>query len=270
MNSSPPVALTIAGFDTSCGAGLQADLLTFHHHGLHPLTAATTLVAETPLQVVELAPVSTAFLQQQVALLLETYAVQVVKIGLLANADQAAALATLLAPLRVPIVLDPVGIASTGDSLQSPETAKALLTHLAPLSLLMTPNLPEARQLAGRDDLAPADLALHLAETTGQAMLLTGGHHRAQGEVTDLLAFEGQIHRFVSPEIETEASLHGTGCVLSSAIAAQLALGSSLLEAVERGRHYLRQALAHHHEFPHPSRPLLALRHSPSEATTND
>lgn len=257
---NPPIALTIAGFDTCAGAGLQADLLTFHNFGYHPLTAATSLVVETPLEVTSAHPVTAELLAEQVSLLLATYPVAAIKIGLLASVNQVETLVNLLRKVSCPIVLDPVGTSSTGSEMQEKGTAEAILKFLAPLSTLLTPNLPEARQLLRDPSSMPRDLARRLAETGGTAVLLKGGHGEDPSLVTDILACDGEFTSFSSPRIATAAALHGTGCVLSSALAASLGLGKSLESAVEEARGYLLQALAHHHSFPSPE-PLLALNH---------
>lgn len=263
MTQQPPVALTIAGFDTCSGAGLQADLLTFHNHGYHGLTAATSLVVETPLQVRHCEPVSSELLHQQVELLLATYQIAVIKIGLIASPDQAQILSKLLAEQAIPIVLDPVGISSTGNSLQKNGTSEALMRHLAPLATLLTPNLPEARFfLKNSQELTPNQVAYQLSDQTGSNVLLTGGHHGEDLEICDLLVENGQETSFCAPQIETPASLHGTGCVLSSAIAAHLGKNQNLSTAIAHARRYLREAMTHHYAFPH-SEPLLALNHHP-------
>lgn len=257
---SPPIALTIAGFDTCSGAGLQADLLTFHNFGYHPLTAATSLVIETPLEVTSAHPIAGDLLAEQVSLLLSTYPVATIKIGLLASIAQVERLAPLLRERTCPIVLDPVGTSSTGNRMQEEGTSEAILQLLAPLVTLLTPNLPEARQLLRDVSSTPQDLALRLSETLGTAVLLKGGHGDDRALVTDILASPGDLTSFSSPRIPTPASLHGTGCVLSSALAASLGLGKSLQSATEEARAYLLSALAQHYTIPH-SEPLLALNH---------
>lgn len=257
---SPPVAFTIAGFDTSSGAGLQADLLTFHNHGYHTLTAATSLVVETPLEVTAVQAVSEALLVAQVSLLFATYPITTIKIGLLASLAQVDALVPLLRESNCPIVLDPVGTSSTGNRMQEQGTAQAILRKLAPLVTLITPNLPEARQLLGDETSSPQTLARQLSENVGTSVLLKGGHGEDPEQVTDFLASAGQLTSFSSPRITTAASLHGTGCVLSSAIAAALGQGLDLRSAVEKGRGYLLSSLAQHYTIPHRE-PLLALNH---------
>ena len=256
-----PVALSIAGFDTSAGAGLQADLLTFHNRGYHCVTAATSLVVESPLEVSKVQTVPAELLRQQVSLLLETYPVAAIKIGLLSSPEQVFLLSEILAKQTAPIVLDPVGISSTGTTLQEEGTAIALVNDLAPLVTLITPNLPEVETLlGGQTEKKPEDAARQLADKTGTSILLTGGHHGEGLEITDTLVSKDTLSRYCAPAIPNATSLHGTGCVLSSAISAGLGQGESLSNAIERARRYLREAMQNHLIFPH-SKPLLALNH---------
>ena len=258
---TPPVALTIAGFDTCAGAGLQADLLTFHNHGYHCLTAATCLVTETPLEVASVVPVSATHLTEQLSLLLKTYPVQTVKIGLLSSPDQVEVILAALNGFAGPIVLDPVGISTTGTTLQTPGTALAIYEKLAPRCSLITPNLPEALALLKQaEEITPQEAALALSHHTKKPVLLTGGHHGLENKVCDLLAEHGRAKEFCDSRIITPASLHGTGCVLSTALAAHLGKEQTLEDAVTQARHYLRQALQEHLSFPH-NKPLLALNH---------
>lgn len=256
------IALTIAGFDTSAGAGLQADLLTLHNHGYHTVTAVTTLVVETPLEVVANEAVCSELLARQISLLLATYPVSTVKIGLLTSPSQVAVLVKLLGGATFPIVLDPVGISSSGTRLQEEGTGEALLRTLAPLVTVMTPNLPEACALLGEKvgERPPETVASDLARHAGCAVLLTGGHHGDPETVSDLLVCDGEAIPFASGRIETPASLHGTGCVLSSALAATLGQGLSLPAAVASARGYLRKTLSTYLSIDH-SQPLLALNH---------
>lgn len=260
--SSQSIALTIAGFDTSAGAGLQADLLTLHNHGYHTVTAVTTLVVETPLEVVANEAVGCELLARQISLLMETYPISTVKIGLLTSPDQVAVLVKLLEGATFPIVLDPVGISSSGTHLQEKGTSAAILETLAPMVTVMTPNLPEARELLGEDSAnrSPQEVALALEKIAKCAILLTGGHHGDPETVCDLLVQDGVATSFEGQRIETPASLHGTGCVLSSALAATLGQGLSLPAAVASARGYLRSTLGNYLSIAH-SEPLLALNH---------
>ncbi|MBK1835428.1 bifunctional hydroxymethylpyrimidine kinase/phosphomethylpyrimidine kinase [Roseibacillus ishigakijimensis] len=267
MTPSPPVALTIAGFDTSSGAGLQADLLTFHQLGLHALTAATSLVVETPREVRSQHPVPPSVLLAQVELLLSQYPVAVIKIGLLARCEQVRAIAPLLAAARLPLVIDPVGISSTGSAMQEAGTDRALRHELAPLARLLTPNFPEACRLTGSlpsDE--PHEVARRLARETGAAVLLTGGHHGSPEEVHDFLVSPEGERSFTSSRLAGATSLHGTGCVLSSAIAAGLGKGQQLADAVASGRAYLRQTLLHPLSWGEED-PMRALNHQAHRAS---
>lgn len=261
METSPPIALTIAGFDTCGGAGLQADLLTFHNHGYHSLTASTALVVETPLQVSHCEPTTAVLLKQQLELLLATYEIAVVKIGLLTTPAQVKVLSAILAEVTYPIVLDPVGISSTGTILQKSETLTVLRKELIPLTTVITPNLPEAKRLLDSSKhRSPEETALFLSEQCGTSVLLTGGHHQTDDKVCDTLVSMGEIRSFCGSLIPSRAALHGTGCVLSSALAAHLGQGFPLKESVTGARRYLRKALRGHFRHPH-SKPLLSLNH---------
>lgn len=259
--ATAPVALTIAGFDTSAGAGLQADLLTFHNHGYQVVTATTSLVVETPLEVRHCQATPDDLLKEQVELLLATYHPAVIKIGLIATPGQVHLLSEILADQFIPIVLDPVGISSTGQELQKAGTLPELRKYLAPLATVITPNFPEVQLLADdHEEPDPEKLASRLSKELGTAVFLTGGHHGQGEEICDLLVEEGQATSFCGTRLTTPASLHGTGCVLSSALAAGLGAGKSLSEAIPTARTYLREAMATHLTFPHAT-PLLALNH---------
>lgn len=251
MQPSPPVALTIAGSDCSSGAGIQADLKTFEHFGVHGLTAITCVVSETANVVRAVHPVPPEIAGDQVALLLESFPVAAMKTGMLFSAAHiAAVLKGIEASPSVPLVVDPVMIASTGDSLLEADAVDAIREHLLPRATLVTPNLPEAASLLGAsigslDELKGA--ALQLSERFGVPFLVKGGHLEGP-ECIDLLAEGGQIHDFTSPRIPLEGS-HGTGCTFSAAITANLALGHPLREAIARAKDYLNRTLAESYVF---------------------
>lgn len=235
----PPVALTIAGSDCCAGAGLQADLKTFSAFGVHGLTAVTSVVAETPLAVHGIYPVSPAALQEQIRILLQAYPVAAIKTGMLGSAPLVVAVADLLSEHAIPLVVDPVMVASTGDSLLASDAISAFRDRLVPLATVLTPNLPEARALSRRPG---PPTAASLAEELGRAVLLTGGHESNHQEAVDVLAADGQTTEFRSPWIEIPSS-HGTGCTLSAAIAANLARGEPLASAVGLAKAFLMRAL---------------------------
>lgn len=241
------VALTIAGSDCSSGAGIQADLKTMQHFGVHALTAVTCVVSETPLVVRKVHPIPVEIVIDQVALLLESYPVAAIKTGMLFSANHVRAIAKLLWQFpQIPLVVDPVMIASTGDALIENDAIAAYYEHLLPRATVITPNLPEAECLLRKSiQFAEVDeAAAALAMKFGTSILLKGGHMNQQ-DCVDLLHHHGEITSFMSPRIDTIAS-HGTGCSLSAAIAAQLALGKDLITACKLGKDWINFALQHH------------------------
>lgn len=246
MNTSPPVVLTIAGSDCSSGAGMQADLKTFQHFGTYGLTAVTCVVAETPKVVRSVHPVPPAILQDQLRVLLEAFPVAAIKTGMLFSKAHIVAVTEILAAHRaIPLVVDPVMIASTGDPLLEDHAIAAYKERLFPLATVITPNLDEAEVLwgaAARDEAAMERAANELSARHGCAVLLKGGHLGAP-ECADLLVANNLPEWFRAPRIDTAAS-HGTGCTLSAAIAANLALGLDLHDAVAAAKAYLGRTLA--------------------------
>jgi hydroxymethylpyrimidine/phosphomethylpyrimidine kinase len=248
------VALTIAGSDCSAGAGIQADLKTFQHFGVHGLTALTCIVAETALVVRAIHAVPVAMLREQVSLLLDSFPVAAVKTGMLFSATHVRAVAELLAARReLALVVDPVMIASTGDPLLEPAAMLAYREQLLPLARLITPNLPEAEALLGeripnKSALAPA--ARRLAAMFRTNVLLKGGHLDGP-ECLDLLVADGEVYRFSAPRVAVAGS-HGTGCTLSAAVTARLALGDPLPGAVAAAKAYLGETLQRSYVFACP------------------
>jgi hydroxymethylpyrimidine/phosphomethylpyrimidine kinase len=241
-----PVALTIAGSDSGGGAGVQADLLTFAAHGVFGTSAITCLTAQNPDGVTAVVALDPAFVTEQAQQVLRFFDVRVVKTGMLFSAAIVAAVAAVLRERRgLPAVIDPVMVATSGAALLQPAAVAAVREQLLPLAALVTPNLDEAAVLLGRRPANDAEMraaAAELAQMFGVPFLLKGGHLTGD-ELVDWLAWpEGRTERFVGhriPEVDT----HGSGCTLASAIAAQLALGRPLAEAVADGRGYLRRGL---------------------------
>jgi hydroxymethylpyrimidine/phosphomethylpyrimidine kinase len=254
MRAPPPVALTVAGSDCSAGAGIQADLKTFQHFGVHGLTAVTCVVSETANVVRTVHPVPPELVADQAALLLESFPVAAIKTGMLFSAAHIRALhAVLLRHPEIPLVIDPVMIASTGTPLIG-EDAIAALMALLPHAALVTPNLPEAEVLAGGpivDAAAIEPTGLRLSERFGVPFLLKGGHLDGT-DCTDLLIAGGKTQRFSSERFALPGS-HGTGCTLSAAITANLALGHDLAEAVGRAKLHLVRTLADSYLFAGPN-----------------
>ncbi|MFZ9936013.1 MAG: bifunctional hydroxymethylpyrimidine kinase/phosphomethylpyrimidine kinase [Luteolibacter sp.] len=250
----PPVALSIAGSDCSAGAGIQADLKTFQHFGVHGLTAVTCVVSETANVVRAVHPVPVDIVADQVSLLLDSFPVAAVKTGMLFSAAHVRAVAEILTNRPdLALVVDPVMVASTGDPLLEPEALAAYRESLLPLARVITPNLPEAEVLLGRkipDESALEAAARELAARFGTAVLLKGGH--LPGDTClDLLLDKGEAFRFSEGRIAVAGS-HGTGCTFSAAIAAALAGGETLPWAVETAKHFLGAALRHSWSFPSP------------------
>jgi hydroxymethylpyrimidine/phosphomethylpyrimidine kinase len=247
MHASPPVALTIAGSDCSAGAGLQADLKTFQHFGVFGLTAVTCVVAETPKVVRAVHAVPPTILQDQLHVLLESFPVAAIKTGMLFSKAHIVAVTEILQQHRgIPLVIDPVMIASTGDPLLEDNAIAAYKERLFPLATVITPNLDEAEVLWGapaRDESTMERAAHELSARHGCGVLLKGGHLGGP-ECADLLVENDLPTWFRSPRIGTPAS-HGTGCTLSAAITANLALGRDLYDAVARAKAYLSQTLEH-------------------------
>lgn len=241
-----PRVLSIAGSDSGGGAGIQADLKTFAALGCYGTTAITALTAQNTRGVRSIHAVPDAILADQIDAVVEDIGVDAVKIGMLHAASTVRTVAAALQRHRLTtVVLDPVMIATSGAVLIDEEAVSVLVRALFPLATLVTPNLDEAALLVGRPLATEADMeaaARQLLERGAPAVLLKGGH--LQGDtVSDLLLVQGGAsHWMRAPRIAT-GNTHGTGCTLSSAIAAHLALGAGLTDAVERARAFVRGAL---------------------------
>ncbi len=239
-------ALTIAGSDSGGGAGIQADLKTFAALGCYGMSVITALTAQNTQAVTGIMPVPPSFIAEQIKTVLSDIGTDAVKIGMLHSAEVIVTVAKTLAELGVTnIVLDPVMVAKSGDKLLLDEAVDALKIWLLPLATVITPNLPETSVLLGRPvetlaDMQPA--AEELALLTPGAILVKGGH-LSTAESTDLL-YLSDSDRYLYPTTRiATANSHGTGCTLSSAIAAGLARGLSVVDAVSAAKDYLTQAL---------------------------
>ena len=249
---TPPVALTIAGSDCSAGAGLQADLKTCTSLGVHCLTVVTAVVAETPAEVTAIEPVPLAVVQEQLTLLLDSYPVAALKTGMLFSKAHIVAVAEILAGRDLPLVVDPVMIASTGDRLLEDDAVAAYLERLLPLATVVTPNVPEAETLLGlplESGRPVADLAAALSELLGCAVLVKGGHRTSEKFAVDVLADAGRTNEFKHEWIDC-FSAHGTGCTLSAALMAHLSRGTPLVEATSLAKQFVTHALATSYAFP--------------------
>ena len=239
--------LSIAGSDSGGGAGIQADLKTFSALGCYGMTAITALTAQNTQGVRGIHGVPPEFLAAQIDAVVEDIGVDAVKIGMLHSPEVVRVVADAIRRHRLPhVVLDPVMVATSGDRLIAEETVGVLVRELFPLAEVITPNLDEAGWLLGRriegvqalEEAAQALLALG-----ARAALLKGGHLPGDAVVDVLALPDGGSHRLASPRIVTHNG-HGTGCTLSSAIAAHLALGLPLVQAVEAARSYILGAIA--------------------------
>ena len=242
-----PIALTIAGSDSSGGAGIQADLKTFAAFGVYGASAITALTAQNTRCVSGIHPVPSAFVTAQIDAVFDDLEVAAVKIGMLAELSIIEAVASALARWRPRhIVLDPVMVATSGDRLLATDAVAALRERLIPRATLITPNLPEAAALldepVASDDAAIASQGKKLLAMGASAVLIKGGHGQG-AESTDYLFTGGDTIALGAPRIATR-NTHGTGCSLSSAIAAGLAKGEPLEAAVRGAKTWITAAIA--------------------------
>lgn len=238
-------ALSIAGSDCSGGAGIQADLKTMTMNGVYAMSAITALTAQNTTGVSAIQEVTPVFLGQQLDAIFEDIVPDAVKIGMVSSCELIRVIAEKLRQYKaVNVVLDPVMVATSGAALMKTDAVQTLTEKLFPLALLVTPNIPEAEVLSGLNIQTEQDM-LEAAERIGTrygcAVLLKGGH--SVNDANDLLYAGGEIRWFRGKRIFT-SNTHGTGCTLSSAIAANLAKGFSLEGAVRRAKAYLTGALA--------------------------
>lgn len=254
-----PVALTIAGSDSSGGAGIAADLKTFAAFGVHGFAAITAVTAQTARLVHAAHRVPAAHVEAQIRAAFADFRVDAVKIGMLESAPVAHATARTLRDMAARnIVLDPVLASSSGTALLSPAGLRVLRAELVPMAALLTPNLPEAEVLLGRRIANPAQAACDLRTLGARAVLLKGGHARRR-EVCDVLADARGIVEFRHPRLPIRA--RGTGCALASAIAAGLACGRTLREAIADAEAFVQRALAHSYRTGNGSIRQLGLSH---------
>ena len=242
-----PIAVTIAGSDSSGGAGIQADLKTFSALGVYGASVIAALTAQNTRGVQGIHDVPPAFVTQQIDSVFSDLSVWAVKIGMLSRPETIGAVADGLARHRARnVVLDPVMVATSGDRLLAPEAVEALRERLIPAALIITPNLPEAAALldetVARTEDEMRTQGERLLALGATAVLIKGGHGEAP-ESVDILVDRLGTTRLPAPRIATR-NTHGTGCTLSSAIAAGLATGLSLHDAVAAAKAYVTAAIA--------------------------
>ena len=250
MKPELPVALTIAGSDSSAGAGIQADIKSFAALGCYGVSALTSVVAETPASVKRIQLLEPEIVFDQIKVLDGAFPIRAAKTGMLGGKAQIDAVIQAWRPLaarNVPLVVDPVMISTSGTRLLDDEAMTMLITRLFPLARVVTPNLHEAAVFVGqalttRDDMLQA--AIHMSSQWGAAVLLKGGH-LAGDDCDDVLIDGDVVHWFEARRIKN-VSTHGTGCTLSAAIAAAMARGMSLKEAITLAKRYTTAAISTH------------------------
>ncbi|MDD2906699.1 MAG: bifunctional hydroxymethylpyrimidine kinase/phosphomethylpyrimidine kinase [Sulfurimonas sp.] len=248
------VVLTIAGSDSSGGAGIQADLKTFEAFGLFGTSAITVLTAQNTQGVRSIAPLGAAFIKEQIAAVLDDFDVAAIKIGVLYSKEIIEAVREIISTLDIPIVLDPVFISKVGSPLLEDGAIEAMKTLFAHVSLI-TPNMYEAHALFGykHGDTASLEQLHHTpCPVLIKHQILEMPHQKVS---VDQLFYKHQKRIFQSPMIET-TNLHGTGCSYSSAIAANLALGHSLEKSIEISKAFIYQAILHAPNIGHGAGPI--------------
>ena len=240
-----PTALTIAGSDSGGGAGIQADLKTFAAHGVYGTSAVAALTAQNTIGISGVHVVQDDFVTAQIEAVVSDLGCDAVKTGMLANSTIVEAVAAAVESLELPnLVVDPVMVAKSGDHLLDEEAVHALRWTLLRLARVVTPNIPEAEVLARMSIGSLADMreaATRIAALKPAAVVIKGGH-LAGPEVVDVLFEKGEFTEFVGPRIEGR-NTHGTGCTFAAAIAAQLAKGAALKEAIPAAKSFVEGAM---------------------------
>jgi hydroxymethylpyrimidine/phosphomethylpyrimidine kinase len=264
-----PIALTVAGSDCSAGAGIQADLKTFTALGVYGLTAVTSIVAEVPGKVSRIEPITARMVRKQTEVLLKNFSVGAIKTGLLCSAEIVCAVAQAIqdggkkTARSIPLVVDPVMIATSGDNLLEPEAVESYKNKVFPLATLITPNLDEAALLLEstiKDRKQMENAAKALAKKYRVSILLKGGHLRGDKAI-DLLFRRDKLQEFSAPFVRG-VETHGTGCTYSAAITAGLASGLSLEHAINCAKKFVTESIAGHFSWKRDSNEIDALNHS--------
>jgi hydroxymethylpyrimidine/phosphomethylpyrimidine kinase len=237
-----PAVLSIAGSDSGGGAGIQADLKAFARCGVHGMTAITAITAQNTVGVTAVEAISPQTIVAQVRAVAEDIGVDAVKVGMLGNAETVDAVVEALGLVGdAPVVVDPVMVAESGAVLLDEEARSALVDRLLPLATVVTPNIPEARELTGASEGdSQEDLAREVLALGPRAVVVTGGHSDRAVDVY----FDGTNAEAIDGERHPDGASHGSGCTHSSALAAHLALGEPPLEAARRAREVASAAVA--------------------------
>ncbi len=242
-----PRALTIAGSDSGGGAGIQADLKTFAALGVHGMTAITSVTAQNTREVSAVQDLDPEIIQAQIRDVVEDIGVDAAKTGMLHTARIIEAVATQLEKYEFPLVVDPVMVAKSGAVLLEEAAVNGLKERLIPLATVATPNIPEAEKLAGFKIHSKGDVlkaAARIARLGPEAVVIKGGHSKDPKSSTDILYKAARVKRFKTPRLAT-SNTHGTGCCFSAAIAAHLAKGASIEEAVAEAKLLVTEAIQH-------------------------
>lgn len=256
------IALTIAGSDPSGGAGIQADLKTFHQFGVYGEAVITLLTVQNTVRVSRVEVLHPNLVREQLAAVVEDIPPAAAKTGALGNRAVVEAVAEAAARFRFPLVVDPVMISKHGTPLIEEDARRAIMERLLPVATLVTPNLPEAETLASIEIHsigAMREAAARIARSGCRAVLIKGGH--LEGAAVDVLYANHQWSEFRSERIATPHT-HGTGCTYSAAITAALALGMPLPDAVERAKRFITEAIRTNPGLGHGSGPVN--HHAPS------
>ncbi|MBL9114687.1 MAG: bifunctional hydroxymethylpyrimidine kinase/phosphomethylpyrimidine kinase [Verrucomicrobiaceae bacterium] len=263
LSAPIPVVMSVAGSDSSAGAGIQADLKSIAAQGGYGLCAVTNVVSEIPGKVSKVCLMEPEMIEDQMRVLLAGFPVAAAKTGMLGGAEQVRCVARVWkeAGNGRPLVVDPVMVATGGGRLLEEGAVQAVSDELLPLAAVITPNMDEATVLWGRDVRSEDDMlacAEDLAKRYETAVLLKGGH--LEGEAADVLVVGESVHWYRAPRVQG-VHTHGTGCSLSAAIAAQIALGKDIPAAVGAAKRWLSQAVAGYLKWIHSAGEVHALNH---------
>ena len=249
--------LTIAGSDSSGGAGIQADIKTMTMHGVYAMSVVTALTAQNTTGVRGIYPVSPEFLKQQIDAVFEDIRPDAVKIGMVSTPEQAEVIAERLEFYKAEnVVTDPVAVSTSGSELSTAETYEVLKNKVFPLSVLITPNIPETEKITGIKIASPEDMVRvseKIAEKYRCSVLCKGGHLKETAD--DFLYSKGKGTWYRSERL-TDSELHGTGCTLSSAIASNLAKGYGLEKSVQYAKKYVTECIESVSDIGHGCKPL--------------
>jgi hydroxymethylpyrimidine/phosphomethylpyrimidine kinase len=251
-----PTALSIAGSDASGGAGIQADLKTFHRFGVYGQAVPTLITVQNSVRVSRVEVLAADLVREQIEAILEDMPPRAAKTGALGSKEIVRTVARAASAWTFPLVVDPVMLSTHGRQLLTQEAVEALRKELLPCAALLTPNIPEAEVLSGigigtEDDLRRAACAL--IKMGARAVLIKGGHR--EGSAADVLFDGAEWHEFSAPRLETQHT-HGTGCTYSAAITAALAKGEPMVEAVARAKRFVHEAIRTSPGLGHGAGPL--------------